>query len=110
MNNDFKKISPDSNDANDLRLMELNNALFENEDLSDITPNDFENDAAEGLKQIEENKIPKLVAQINSNLTNQLKNKKRLLPKIPDQTMVIITIVTLLILIIVTFFVIRRML
>ena len=110
MNNDFEKISPNTKDANNNRLSELSDALNDNDDSFNYAETDFEDDASEGLKQIEQNKIPKLVAQINSNLTKQLKNKKRVLSKIPDQTMVIMTIVTLLILVIVAFFVIRKML
>ena len=110
MTNDFEKISPNNNGANNNRLSELNDALNNSEDLFDLTETEFEHDALEGLEQIQENKIPILVAQINSNLTNQLKNKKRVLAKIPDQTMVIITIVTLLIIVIAAFFVIKKML
>ena len=109
MNNDFEKILPNDNDANHHRLMELNNAINVDEDLNDSTNNDFEGDAAEGLHQINENKIPNLIDQINTNLSSQLKNKKRRRIKIPDQTGVLITIVIILLLVIVAFIVIKKM-
>lgn len=109
MNNDFEKILPNDNEANHHRLMELNNALNIDEDLNDSSSTEFEGDAAEGLQHINENKIPNLVDQINSNLTAQLKNKKRRRVRIPDQSGVLITIVTILLLVIVAYIVIKKM-
>lgn len=109
MSNDSIKIPPDENDANRNRLIELNNAIHADE-TSDTDPlYDFDEDAAEGLQQIKEHKISGLVAQINSNLSSQLKNKKRIRPKITDQTMVIVTVITILILIILSFIVIKQL-
>ncbi len=110
MSNNFEKISPESNDAKKLLLSELNNALNEDDSIPDAPSAEFDEDAAEGLQQIEAAKIPQLVSQINSNLSAQLKNKKKGLPKIPDQSMVIMTVVTLLILLIITFLVVKRLL
>ena len=107
MNNNFNNILPNNSNNNHEGLEELNDALnsdnipFENE-------NEFEQDAAEGLKQIQEKKITVLVDELNTDLKRQLKIKKKNKRKIPDQSMVYITIVTLLILVIVAYIVIKK--
>lgn len=101
MNNDFDNILPNDNPDRLKRLEELNDELINDEQ-------DFEMDAKEGLKQIPHTTATKLVTQLNANLQQQLINKKKNKRKIPDQTNVYITTVTLLILIIVAYIIIRK--
>ena len=101
MNNDFDNILPNDNPDRLKRLEELNDELINDEQ-------DFEMDAQEGLKQIPHTTATKLVTQLNANLQQQLINKKKNKRKIPDQTNVYITTVTLLILIIVAYIIIRK--
>lgn len=108
MNNNFKDISSDDKNDNQKRLIELNDLLKSEEIISKDTDDDFEKDAAEGLQQIEKNNIPILVNELNQNLKSQLKNKKRLKKRIPDQSPVLITIITLLLLIVVAFVIIKK--
>ncbi len=107
MNNDFDNILPNDNPDKLKRLAELNDEL-DNSKLFFGEEDDFEMDAQEGLKHIPEANAAKLVTQLNANLHLQLKNKKKNKRKIPDQTNVYITIVTLLIIIIVAYIIIRK--
>ena len=101
MNNDFDNILPNDNPDRLKRLEELNDEIINDEQ-------DFEMDAQEGLKQIPQTTATKLVTQLNANLQQQIINKKKNKRKIPDQTNVYITTVTLLILIIVAYIIIRK--
>ena len=106
MNNKFDDILPNNTDNNN-RLQELNDALHR-DDLSFENEHDFEQDAAEGLKQIKEEDITSHVTALNKGLKEKLKKQKKQQRKIPDQTMVYITIVTLLILVVVAYVVIKK--
>ena len=108
MNNNTEDILSDDKSDNQKRLIELNDVLKSEEIIPEDTDEDFEKDAAEGLQQIEKNNIPILVNELNQNLKSQLKNKKRLKKRIPDQSAVLITIITLLLLVVVAFVIIKR--
>ena len=108
MNNNTEDILSDDQSDNQKRLIELNDLLKSEEIISEDTDDDFEKDAAEGLQQIEKNNIPILVNELNQNLKSQLKNKKRLKKRIPDQSPVLITIITILLLIVVAFVIIKK--
>lgn len=110
MSNDMDNILPQHQPDSNKRLQELSDALNREEDLEEQQDHFFEEDAKEGLQQLDKEKIPDIISQLNANLTTQLKTKKRNKKKIPDQTMVIVTIVTILLLVIVAFIVIRRFL
>lgn len=108
MNNNIEDILSDDKSDNQKRLIELNDLLKSEDIISEETDDDFEKDAAEGLQQIEKNNIPILVNELNQNLKFQLKNKKRSKKQLPDQSAVLITIITLLLLITVAFLIIKK--
>lgn len=103
MNNNSNIPSPDSNSNADKKklLSDLSDELRCEED-------SFEHDAAEGLKQIPDKKIPSIINQLNTDLHHQISKKKKRKRVIPDQTAVFITIITILILIVAAFIIIRR--
>ena len=109
MNNDIDKIlSQDLHNSKET-LQNLGDALKDDNELFDNDEHFFEADAKEGLQQINQEKIPEIVAKLNANLKSHLKIKKRLKKKINEQTLVIITIATLLILVVVAFVIIKKM-
>lgn len=108
MNNNFENILNSEESNNPERLNDLNDALNREDFILEELHEDFDREAAEGLEQIKNNKIPSLVNQINGNLKSQLKNKKRIKKKIPDQSAVIITIITLLIIIVIAYIIIKK--
>ena len=108
MNNNIEDILSDDKSDNQKRLIELNDLLKSEEIILENTDDDFEKDAAEGLQQFEKNNIPILVNELNQNLKSQLKDKKRLKKRIPDQSPVLITIITILLLIVVAFVIIKK--
>lgn len=108
MNNNTEDILSDDKSDNQKRLIELNDLLKSEEIILENTDDDFEKDAAEGLQQFEKNNIPILVNELNQNLKSQLKDKKRLKKRIPDQSPVLITIITILLLIVVAFVIIKK--
>ena len=108
MNNNIENILNDDKSDNQKRLIELNDLLKSEETIPQETDEDFEKDAAEGLQQIENKNISFLVNELNQNLKFQLKNKKRIKKQLPDQSAVLITIITLLLLIVVAFVIIKK--
>ena len=108
MNNNFENTLNNDENDNHERLNDLNDALNRDDYVLEEMHEDFDREAAEGLKQIANNKIPLLVNQINGNLKSQLKNKKRIKKKIPDQSSVIITIITLLIIVVLAYIIIKK--
>ena len=108
MNNNIEDILSDDKSDNQKRLIELNDVLKSEEIIPEDTDDDFEKDAAEGLQQIKKNNIPILVNELNQNLKSQLKNKKRAKKQIPDQSAVLITIITLFLIIVVAFVIIKK--
>ncbi|MFN0081550.1 MAG: hypothetical protein ACKVOM_03455 [Ferruginibacter sp.] len=110
MSNDTDNILQQHQPGSNKGLQELSDALNREEDLDEHHDHFFEEDAKEGLQQIDQEKIPDIISQLNANLKAQLKTKKRNKKKIPDQTMLMVTIVTILILAIVAFIVIKRFL
>ena len=108
MNNNIEDILSDDKSDNQKRLIELNDVLKSEEIIPEDTDDDFEKDAAEGLQQIGKNNITILVNELNQNLKSQLKNKKQLKKRIPDQSAVLITIITLLLLVVVAFVIIKK--
>ena len=108
MNNNIENILNDDKSDNQKRLIELNDLLKSEEAIPQETDEDFEKDAAEGLQQIENKNISFLVNEVNQNLKFQLKNKKRIKKQLPDQSAVLITIITLLLLIVVAFVIIKK--
>jgi hypothetical protein len=107
MNNNNNNILPNDSSRENEGLQALNDAL-NTEDIFFENEQSFEQEAAEGLKQIPQSKVPRIVSEINKELKKQLKDKKKLKREIPNQSMVYITIVTLLILIIVAYIVIKK--
>lgn len=107
MNNDFDNILPNNNSDKLKRLEELNDEI-NNSKLFMDDEEDFELDAKEGLQKIPDTTAAKLVSQLNANLQIQLKNKKKNKRKIPDQSMVYFTIITLLVIVIVTYIIIKK--
>ncbi len=108
MNNNFENILNNDENDNHERLNDLNDALNKDDFVLEEMHGDFDREAAEGLKQIANNKIPSLVNQINGNLKLQLKNKKRIKKKIPEQSSAIITIITLLIIVVLAYIIIKK--
>lgn len=106
MNNKFDDILP-NNSNNNQGLHNLNDSLHD-DDFSIENEHDFELDAQEGLKQIPPDNITSHVASLNKGLQQHLKNKKKHKRKIPDQTMVYITIFTILILVVVAYVIIKK--
>ncbi len=107
MNNKFDDILPNNSSDNHESLKELNDALHR-DDLSFENEHDFEQDAAEGLNQINEVDITLHIAALNKGLKEKLKKQNKYKRKIPDQTMVYITIITLLILVVVAYIIIKK--
>jgi hypothetical protein len=106
MNNGNVNISSDGSENNadkNNRLQELNDALsFSDDDL-------FEQEAAEGLSTLEEQKVPQIVDKLNADLHRQLKKKKKR-KGIADNSNTYITIITILILVVVAFIVLKKIL
>ncbi len=107
MNTDTNNISPlGSDDADKLKLLhqinvELNNEIFDDEDM-------FDDDAAEGLKQIPETHVTSMVNKLNADLNRQIKKKKKQRRGIPSQQGLYIVIITILLLAIVAYIVIKK--
>ena len=108
MNNNTEDILNNDESYNQQRLAALHNILNNEEGTSDEIDDDFEKDATEGLQQFDEHQIPHLVNELNRNLKLQLKSKKRVKKRIPDQSAVLITIITLLLLVILAFIIIKK--
>lgn len=107
MNTNTNNISPQgNNDADKLKLLhqinvELNNEIFDDEDM-------FDDDAAEGLKQIPETHVTSMVNKLNSDLNRQIKKNKKQRRGIPSQQGLYIVIITILLLAIVAYIVIKK--
>ncbi len=110
MSNDINNILPQHQPGSNKGLQELSDALNREDDLHEHHDIFFEEDAKDGLAQIDPEKVRDIISQLNANLKAQLKAKKKNKKQIPDQTMVMVTIVTLLLLVIVAFIVIKRFL
>ena len=108
MNSSIDDILNQEESENQKRLTALNDVLNDEEISFEETEADFEKDAAEGLQQFDKNQIPVLINELNLNLKSQLKNKKRLKKQIPDQSAVLITVITLLLLIVIAFVIIKK--
>ena len=108
MNNSIDDILNQEESDNQKRLTELNDVLNNEEISFEESDDDFEKDAAEGLQQFNKNQIPVFVNELNQNLKSQLKNKKRTKKQIPDQSAVLITVITLLLLVVVAFVIIKK--
>lgn len=108
MNNSIDDILNQEENDNQKRLAELNDVLNNEEVTYQETDEDFEKDAEEGLQQINKTQIPVFVNELNQNLKSQLKNKKRTKKQIPDQSAVLITVITLLLLVVVAFVIIKK--
>lgn len=68
----------------------------------------FEKDSAEGLAQLDKDRVPILIEQLNSSLRQQLKKKKKKTAGLPDQSFVYITVITVLVLVIIAYIVVRK--
>lgn len=108
MNNSNDDILNREDSDNQKRLTELNDVLNNEEISFEDLDEDFEKDVAEGLQHFNKNRIPVLVNELNQNLKSQLKNKKRTKKQIPDQSAVLITVITLLLLVVVAFVIIKK--
>lgn len=108
MNNINDDILNRKDSDNQKRLTELNDVLNNEEISFEDLDDDFEKDVAEGLQHFNKNQIPVLVNELNQNLKSQLKNKKRTKKQIPDQSAVLITVITLLLLVVVAFVIIKK--
>ena len=108
MNNNIDDTLNREENENHKRLAELHDVLQHEESRLEDTQDDFEKDAAEGLKQIQHDSIPVLVNELNRNLTTNLKNKRKLKKQIPDQSGVLIAVIVILILAVVAFVVIKK--
>lgn len=108
MNSSIDDILNQEESDNQKRLTALNDVLNNEEISFEDTDADFEKDAAEGLQHIDKNQIPVLINELNLNLKSQLKNKKRIKKQIPDQSAVLITVITLLLLVVVAFVIIKK--
>lgn len=107
MNTDTNNISPQgSNDADKLKLLhqinvELNNEIFDDEDM-------FDDDAAEGLNQIPESHVTSMVNKLNADLNRKIKKNKKQKRGIPSQQSIYIIIITILLLAVVAYLVIKK--
>ena len=108
MNNNTEDILNQNESDNHKSFAALQDALNNIESNSEEIDDDFEMDAAEGLQQFDSNKIPHLVNELNRNLKSQLKSKKRINKRIPDQSAVLISIITLLLLVVLAFLIIKK--
>ncbi len=77
-----------------------------------LIDNEFSDDALEGLKLLDNQKISFLVNQINYDLKRKLKKKKRFRDKLKmkDQPWLYISLLIFLLLIVISYFAIHRML
>ena len=107
MNNKFDDILPNNSNSNPDGLKDLNDAL-NREEISSENEDNFEQDATEGLQQISKDNISVHVTTLNKSLNEALKNKKKNKRKIPDQTMVYLTIIILLLLLVMAYIVIKK--
>lgn len=110
MNNDQNDITGTGRDheADKKRLLDDLNDLPEE---ASSNPDDtaFESDSAEGLAQLNKDRLPLIIEQLNSNLRQQLKKKKKKTAAgLPDQSFVYITVITLLVLVIIAYIVVRK--
>ncbi len=111
MSNNHNISSPDNND-NEAAKVSLLNELHQHEAKTNNPKeiaNEFDMEAAQGLKQLNNQQITGIVAQLNNNLKLQLKKKKKYKRNIPSQTTVIITIVTILIFIVLAYVIIKKL-
>lgn len=77
---------------------------------ADLSPDDFEAEAIEGLKQVgSEDNLKRQVAELKTNLHKQLKkgNKRKAKPYLKDLNLIIVTVVLLLLLFVVTYVIIQ---
>lgn len=107
MNSNIDDILNNDERDNQKKLSALHDVL-NHEGTAEELDDEFEMDASEGLQQFDERQIPYLVNELNQNLKSQLKSKKRVKKHIPDQSTVLITIITLLLLVVLAFIIIRK--
>ena len=69
----------------------------------------FENDAAEGLRQLPDEKIPLIIGGLNKGLQQHINKKNKKKRALPDQTAVYITILTILLLAVVAYVIIKKL-
>lgn len=76
-----------------------------------LIDNEFSDDALEGLKLLDDQKISLMVDQINYDLKRKLKKKKRFSDKLimKDQPWIYISLLIFLLLIVISYFAILRM-
>ena len=75
-----------------------------------MADSDFINDAVEGLENMKDKqKIASVLYELNHQLSNRIHNRraKRFKKKIPDQTLLVITTVTLLVLVVLAYVIYR---
>ena len=110
MNNNMDDNFDKKGSNNQQGLNDLHDVLNSEESIYETSIDEFDEEAAEGLQQISNDKIPSLVNEINRSLKSHLKSKKRLKKVDIDQSAVVITIVTLLIIIVLAYIVIKKFL
>ena len=107
MNNDLNDIDPgkDENAGKRSLLEELLTPAPDEEKQGDVAA--FEQDAGEGLAEMNPGRIPVVIGELNRSLRQQLKKKKKKMG-LPDQSFVYVTVITVLVLIIIAYLVVRK--
>ena len=91
------------------KLLQDLDAIPYNEDSHAASEAVFEKESAEGLAQLNAEKVPVLIEQLNRGLHQHIKKTKRAKNQLPGMSFVNITVITVLILIIIAYIVIRKM-
>lgn len=108
MNNDLNDITGGDTYGSDKKRL-LDDLYSDTSPEASGTPDDaaFEKDSAEGLAQLHQDRVPVIVEQLNRHLLRQLKKKKKKTGRLPDQSFVYITVITVLVLVIIAYIVVR---
>ncbi len=112
MNNDLTNILHEGqqDDADRKKLLQsLNDELSLTNDEPLEEEDIFEQEASQGLQQIDQTKIPFIVDKLNADLHRQLKKKKKRRGIFKDPSSIYITIVTILLLIIISYVIIKKL-
>jgi hypothetical protein len=112
MNNDLRNILPEGPQDDEDReklLQHLSDELCLTNDDPLEEEDMFEQEASQGLQQIDHTKIPFIVDKLNSDLHRHLKKKKKRRGFLKDQSSIYITIVTILLLIIISYVIIKKL-
>ena len=106
--NDLKPGAGNGDSGKEKLLQDLDGIPY-NDDSHAASEAVFEKESAEGLAQLNAEKVPVIIEQLNRGLHQHLKKTRRKKNQLPGLSFMNITVITVLLLIIIAYIVIRKM-